>query len=100
MARLFGVLRAERMSKMSKNHRRDIEPPPPCGEVEICEANFGWGDSCRGTGPHPKSLTRFRPPRKGEVIHLPTKVADAISISDRVGDRLSLQGGGGAGAWT
>src|SRR6202042_3377978 len=43
--------------------------PPPCGEVEKCEAFFGW-DSADGPYPHPKSLrcaTRFRPPHKGEV---------------------------------
>src|SRR5438105_11799934 len=48
--------------------------PPPCGEAEICnpalfagEANFGWGQLHRCTEPHPKSRTRFPPPRKGEV---------------------------------
>src|SRR5437764_9246399 len=48
--------------------------PPPCGEAEICnpalvagEANFGWGQWHCCTAPHPKSLARFRPPRKGEM---------------------------------
>src|SRR5258706_8807100 len=29
------------MSPRRRGLRR--APPPPCGEVEICEANFGWG---------------------------------------------------------
>ncbi len=45
--------------------------PPPCGEVEKCEAFFGWGRFIRlHRPPHPKSLrcaTRLRPPHKGEV---------------------------------
>ena len=26
-------------------------PPPPCGEVEIAERDFGWGLSMRGAPP-------------------------------------------------